>query len=146
MTETQNVSGQMTNMLNPIEATITDKIVKNSLRGVPVTMTPTIEPRDPINKALIRVSAFTVLNNTYASFVFPNNMGLIVPKCSAVLRRPAYRPPIAPLMLRIPGYIIRAHGIVSNMPMLYAISPPAINPVKLNSREKSACAVDLRNS
>lgn len=48
-------------MLSPIDATITMSIVKYSVKGVPVTRTPTREPRLPISSALMSVRALTVL-------------------------------------------------------------------------------------
>jgi hypothetical protein len=75
-------------MLNPIEATMTEIIKKNSPGGVLVTTIPTTEPRDPMKRALIRVSTLTVLNRTPDSSVLPNNVGFIVPRCRAVLNLP----------------------------------------------------------
>lgn len=71
--------------------------------------------------------------------MFLVKLGLTVPKCKPVLRRPLKSPPITPLMLRMDGYIMRTHEAKEKTSENITSMEPATSPPTSNERAKRDC-------
>jgi hypothetical protein len=84
-------------------AMTTDKMLTISARGVPQIKTLSKEAMPPIIRLLCKVKVVVAYNKRRKLLVFLVKLGMTVPKCKPVLRRPQKSPPIKPLILKMLG-------------------------------------------
>ena len=96
-------------MDKPIEAMATNSILDNSLKIFRTNTDAEIHEKNDIRILPINVDTAILSSRILNFLVFFLKLGFMDPSWRLVVKLPLKEPPIAPLMLRIPGYRIMDH-------------------------------------